>query len=1082
MDRTKDSIKNLSSALSIYEKILHKKYDRNSREEMEEYDLRMTNSNIECEVRFNRIDKAGFENVYKRLLSYGFIKDSENYQLKIMHYMDKTSSKIRCELNDLTHIKEFCSSNTLPEKTNYVLKDRFPEYMNYYDNRDFNFRLAIQKEYTLDINDPIINDINLNWNNFEKSFRYMNRIQLIHPDFPSIRIDMSIVKSNLDEDDKLIKEKQFSSSRLFEQPETYEIEIELHNTDYIIKNLNTVTKSLQRVIKYVTSGLQNSDYPIPYRQQRQVLNEYNNFIHKDEKELKYISNKLFIGPSSYTLQLQNITKDPDNSAPNIMSDFCVTEKADGERKLCVISKSGQIYFIDMNMRVQYTGAYTNESSVLGTIIDGEFISKDKTGKTLNLYVAFDLYFQETRNYRTEPFYSSGQPCRYLRLLKLMKSLNTNGSIKYETEIDKVLFEAKHFNMSSTDKSIIQCCSDLLGKISAGSFRYNTDGLIFTSMSLGVGMEKNGDTVPDMKYTWGHSFKWKPPEFNTIDFLIEIKKDKGKDEIVYISSDKNQNIDSYKIIHLYVGHDSRQGMINTQQMLFNDELPIVSNERNVNSYKKVLFIPSNPYDPQAYIAYIPLIRDSSGALKMFTEEGEVIEDDTIIEFKYVMKDNMRFNWVPLRVRHDKTADYRATNKNFGNNYTTANSNWNSIHNPVTAEMLMDETLNIDIKQDDDVYYNRGTMTGKSLTTELRNFHNWNVKELLMSSVIQRGSHVIDYACGQGGDIKKWEKAKPKFVLGIDIARDNIHNPISGICSRYLSLKARKRNLFHGLFIRGNSSKLIMREEFAETEDKNERDEEVSKFVIQQIFATKPKSEHFGKYIPSIYGIAKNKFDVGSIQFALHYMFENVKTLHSFMKNVADTIKVGGYFIGTCFDGELVFNKLKTMDTGETYYIYKKMDENAEKQDDVQHQKKIWSITKKYNQSEFNSNDLSLGMMISVFQETINKEFDEYLVHFNYLIDCMAQYGFEPEKKMPGTDLPGIGNFKVIYDHMSKGTKINMSEEEKEISFLNKYFVFKKTRNIINTDGIYQAFVEGIEDDTILNKIGKPVKLNKMIILK
>jgi hypothetical protein len=235
---------------------------------------------------------------------------------------------------------------------------------------------------------------------------------LSHPEFPGIRVDMSIVKSLVDEDGKLFKEKQFSSSRLFEQPETYEIEIELYDSEYNIKNMGFVNKMLQRVIKYITGGLQFSDYPIPYRLQRQVLNEYNNYIHKNEPELKYVNNKLFIGPSSYTLQIQNITRDPDNSAPNILNDFCVTDKADGERRLCVITKDGKIYFIDMNMRVQYTGVYTNETSVLGSIIDGEFISKDKTGKTLNVYAAFDLYFQETKNHRTEPFYKSGENSRY----------------------------------------------------------------------------------------------------------------------------------------------------------------------------------------------------------------------------------------------------------------------------------------------------------------------------------------------------------------------------------------------------------------------------------------------------------------------------------------------------------------------------------------------------------------------------------------------------------------------------------------------------------------------------------------------
>jgi hypothetical protein len=1062
-----ESFKNLDSALDVYNKILHMKYDRTSREDMTQYDIRSINSNLECEVRFNRIDKTKFENVYKRLISYGFKKSNEGYQLKIIHYMDKDTSKIRCELDDLTHIKEFCSSNTLPEKTSYVLKDRFSEYMNYYENKDYGFRLAIQKEYTLEKTDKNVTDINLKWNSFDKSFRYMNRIVLTHPDFPSIKVDMSIVKSNL-EDGKLIREKQFSSSKLFEQAETYEIEIELYDTAFISKN-SRVLKMLHKVIKFVSCGLQNTDYPIPFKEQRQVLNEYNNLINKEEKELKIINNKLFIGPSSYTLQLQNISKDPDSISPNILKGFCVSDKADGERKLCIITKFGKIYFIDTNLQVQYTGVETRNNSLFGTLIDGEFITKDKTGKILNLYAAFDLYFQLGKDHRAESFYDN-KNSRYILLLEVMKLLNQE--LIYKSPVDKILFEPKNFNMSSTSKSMYICCSDLLDKTHAGSFRYNTDGLIFTSMSLGVGMEKMGDRVPDVKYTWGNSFKWKPPEFNTIDFLIEIKKEKGKDGIVYVSSDKNQTIDSYKIIHLYVGHDSRQGLVNTQQMLFNGELPIF-NERNT-TYKKILFVPSNPYDPEAYISYLPLIRDTSGELKLFTEDGEIIEDDTIIEFKYVMKDDKRFNWVPLRIRHDKTADYRTTNKNFGNNYNTANSNWNSIHNPVTEFMLKNDTI-IDITQDD-VYYNRGNMTGKSLTTDLRNFHNLNVKKLLYSSVLKRGSYLIEYACGQGGDLNRWEKLFPKFVLGIDIARDNIHNPISGICARYLNLKSRKKSLFDGLFICGNVSKSIIGEEFAESD--NEREDEVSNFVIQQIFGNKPKSEKFGKYISSLYGIAKNKFDIGSIQFAVHYMFKNKETFHSFMKNASDTIKVDGYLIGTCFDGESVFNKLKKLEIDNTYYIYKNLDENSK---DTQKRKKIWSITKRYNQLEFNSDETSLGMTISVFQETINKEFDEYLVNFTYFIECMKQYGFDEVVKLPGTELPGIAKFEVIYDSFPKGT-IPMCEEEKEISFLNKYFVFRKNRNIINTDGIYRSFIEGNKDDTLLNRIGKPIKLKKKIILK
>ena len=55
--------------------------------------------------------------------------------------------------------------------------------------------------------------------------------------------------------------------------------------------------------------------------------------------------------------------------------------------------------------------------------------------------------------------------------------------------------------------------------------------------------------------------------------------------------------------------------------------------------------------------------------------------------------------------------------------------------------------------------------------------------------------------------------------------------------------------------------------------------------------------------------KHSFDVVGMMFALHYMFENETTLKNFLQNVSDNLKVGGHFIGTCFDGERVFNLLK-----------------------------------------------------------------------------------------------------------------------------------------------------------------------------
>ena len=43
------------------------------------------------------------------------------------------------------------------------------------------------------------------------------------------------------------------------------------------------------------------------------------------------------------------------------------------------------------------------------------------------------------------------------------------------------------------------------------------------MEYGVGMSKDDDKIKDYPFTWELNFKWKPAEFNTIDFLVTLKK-------------------------------------------------------------------------------------------------------------------------------------------------------------------------------------------------------------------------------------------------------------------------------------------------------------------------------------------------------------------------------------------------------------------------------------------------------------------------------------------------------------------------------------------------------------------------------
>jgi hypothetical protein len=104
---------------------------------------------------------------------------------------------------------------------------------------------------------------------------------------------------------------------------------------------------------------------------------------------------------------------------------------------------------------------------------------------------------------------------------------------------------------------------------------------------------------------------------------------------------------------------------------------------------------------------------------------------------------------------------------------------------------------------------------------------------------------------------------------------------------------------------------------------------------------------------------------------------------------------------------------------------------------------------------------LGYAIDVFQESINKVFREYLVNFKYFIQLMEDYGFVliSKDEAINMNLPdSSGLFGELFAQMSKETKMRpntkadykdamyMSPEEKQISFMNRYFVFKKIRNV------------------------------------
>lgn len=971
------------------------------------------------------------------------------------------------------------------------------------DFTDLNIRVAYQMEKDYNVRSAAAKEIIERWQDNKKTFRHMNRVRFRHPTFP-VFADLSIVRNSKKTKRGggggfMIPQFTIQESGVMDDNPHYEIELEIDNkrvgTNTPYNTTEKLVQAVQKVIRIVLGAIQDTNYPIGNEEHDDILQSYMKLVNGATYQPRRVLPKDFVGPNSFPLQMEHIVAAAEKSnVPNIRNRYTVTDKADGERKMLYVHENGRLYLIDTNMRVSFTGATTSEKHLRETLIDGEHIKYNKRGEYINLYAAFDIYYIYRKSVREFAFMKTDDTIvdsKY-RLLLLRNVINTllnpvsvvSGESTNAPAPNPCHFrvKCKEFEVASDAKSIFDCCAKVLQREKDGLFEYNTDGLIFTPIDFGVGANVAGKAGPIYKVTWEHSFKWKPPQYNTVDFLVTVQKDKqtGRDAIHTrfvegMHMDVAQNIVQYKTLILNCGYDeSKHGFLNPFQDMLDGRYANPDEIDNEDTYRPRPFIPTNPYDKTACLCNIDLHKDGNNHLFLKTHEGEYFEEDTIVEFSY---DREKMSWVPLRVRYDKTAELLAGLPNYGNAYHVANSNWRSIHYPITETMIMSgldipEELSSDTS---DVYYNR--QTKDTVTRALRDFHNLYVKRVLITGVCKRKDTLIDFAVGKAGDLSKWIAAKLRFVMGVDLFESNIMDHTDGACARYLNMRKKYPSMPAAIFLQGNSTNHI-RGGDAFTSDKH-------KLIARALFGEGAKDRRLlGSEVFDHYGVGSEGFTVSSCQFALHYFFENPTTFHGFLRNVAECTRLGGYFIGTCYDGKRVFDMLAKKNDGESVTIMKSGH-------------KIFEITKRYDETGFPDDEMSIGYPIDVYQESINNVFREYLVNFNYLQRVLEDYGFvlvPKEEARQQFQLPdGMGSFEALFRAMETEIQRNprakdnygeskfLSKEEKQISFLNNYFVFKKMRtvNTAKIAGLLNVSSAEMDDEDDADGIDRITHLTKKI---
>ena len=993
-----------------------------------------SNKDYEFEARFNRkitINEENYNKIFQKLTfsinnnGFGYTYVMKNILDIILDKNNQTgeTDSIRMSIEGTDNIKKYWIDSEKYDNSDAIFIEK--ERIDNLDVDDYNLRFSLKNELPknnmLDKNKNLLkssSDKSTNSNNMqlEKLFRLKNRYS-IKTDDGLFSIDMSSVKTGTG--------RNFKESNTLKEKSKFEIEIEFIDKTTELDNDDILRKLLYHC-EVILKILQNNNILITNSFINELKKNYNNLV-----KSKYPDQ--FIAASPVTIHIENLLKS--ENIKNIYSNYAVTLKADGTRQFLLVFASsdtkmnGKIFIFNNNFQFIDTGYVDPEWT--NTLIECELYEANGEKELLMYDILFSKNEDIRRRHLIDIKKEYSQPTR----LAILESFNRSNTRKLHmdfTESSAIKITTKKYIQSvrSDGTDIFQKVKELWDNRNTSSFE--VDGIIFVPKY---------EYYPNYRGSWYSLFKWKPPELNTIDFLIRVFKDDNKKDIKnpYFHIIKRPDgktetiIKQYKMIQLYVS-----GM----KTVYVKNQDYGQNQKS-RAIKKMIPILFNPYgmdekNSEIY-NHVKIIIDDDD--KMWANDpitGEKVEiyDDTIVEMSYDIDGEEGFKWKPCRLRVDKTNLYKSGKDQFGNSEGVAKDIFKAINNPITEEMIKTGNIKLpesEIISTDSPYYVRESISNNERRERFpyQNFHNHYIKYqlLYLSSPCyiheyKNGFHgkILDLCCGRGVDLNKIKRAKYAEVVGMDIDYQNIKDAQEYYKNIIPSPKPK------AYYVRGDSSKLI--------------------FPEQSCGFTESDKIYTKKFIPSKY-----MFDTVSLQFCFHYFFKDEITFRTILQNISDNLKIGGFVIGTTFDGERIYNALKSDNviTGKTF--------SGET---------MWRIEKKYSASKFGFTDkrANFGKEIDVFVKTIGVVHREYLVNFNYVDKMMEEYGFSKISLKPfeefynelidGKNLLDLSGKELEKDMVSVKA---MSDEEKRFSFFSSGFIYKKEKNA--PDSLMKKLVELIE---------------------
>lgn len=943
-------------------------------------------------------------------------EDFEFYREDEILEVHTTEGNLVLEVQSLPHIAKYCDAEhfeNIPHDWYEVSEMSHASIRNHY-NVDFDSIILQRKKIKVD-------ESSFDWKEMGKYFYQKKTVSFLHTK-TKVRYVFEVIRGSNDAYASM-RDASLSSQKI-----DVVIKIVMNDENNVKNRVHELIKHMMFVYQEITE----EPYPLEKKEQDRIMKKYLKLISAVRDLNKYEQmnpTNYYLAPKPVTLEQKNLM-DPDLAVgvSSILKNYAVTDKADGERMLMYVDDTGECYFINSIYQVKKMGVRVTSNALYQTLLDGEYISKYllKEGDT-SIFAIFDVYFVGGENVMKLPLMADKKPSRYMKM-----ELITNPSYWNTQGADLVVEIKKH--IAADGRELFAVCKNILEDRAR---RYNIDGLIFTPTDLPVfGYYPNQfKKLRGKSVAWDKVFKWKPPEQNTIDFLVK------EQEGLYIEEASNKR---YKRFKLYTGYNAAQW----------EEIPIWKGMQRLYSkdvmgekeeeYQARLFKPIERYHPNVSIAFVPI----NAAGQAVTLEGEPIEDNTIVEMSYTPDDKKHpsMRWAANRIREDKTRAFRTTGTitKTANDLSVALNIWHSIHAPVTVEHIIGQTevpmssLPSDIEErmlgTNDVYYARDIPRNHMLSVHMLNFHNHGIKSMLYGSAPGKDT-LLELACGMAGDLPRWRDNQFNFILGVDLVKNNIEAP-NGSYGRFLNQRREyfKRNqrgqqrLYypHAVFLVGDCALPLENGEAAKGKDYD------SEVLLKMLYQGKVPEKYGFLNNYRLPGRASRKFDVVSCQFAVHYFFRTKEKLEGFLHNVSYNLKPNGRFIATFMDGQKVHALINKNG---------KVEGRKGERSDL-----VWAIQKQYKSFTKAS---PYGKLIDVFLENTNQFIPEFLVHFDVLREKAREFQLE---------VVSDGFFEATFQDLYQKVQANDPNRnrfidqdilalqsdpvQKQFSFLNRWVIFRK----------------------------------------